>query len=246
MDWVRTRLVLIAACLCWLLVSLYGMMGASAVQQPATPAAQTETPSDNILVYVGPIPQQITQSSAEILWITSVPTEGVLRYGTSPQKETWSKNISVTREHAITIGDLEPATTYYFSILRPDQTERAYGHFTTREKSYQQKQQIWITNGPMIGYLTSYQARITWATNRLSTSFVRYGTDPGKLDHSARGPTSTKLHAVMLRNLRPHTKYFFEVHSKVVQGKWAPTTSAIFPFLTPAPGGQAPYGAMQP
>jgi phosphodiesterase/alkaline phosphatase D-like protein len=214
--------------------------------ETSTPAAVADPPTDNIVVYIGPIPQKITDTSAEIWWVTSVPSSGTMLYGTAADQENSQSPLPLSTGHAPTLKNLEPQTTYYFRILRPDQTERARGQFTTRPSDYRELKQIQVNNGPAIDDLTSDHADVEWATNRESTSVVHYGTNPAQLDQVARGAASIKLHKVQVGGLKPQTPYYFNVESKDVSGMFRTSVSPAFPFFTPAEGQKAPYDAMQP
>lgn len=217
-------------------------------QDKASPAAWTTPPIDNIVVYIGPIPQKITANSAEIWWVTSVPTHEVVKYGTSKKHLTneYKDENTFRSGHSVVLRNLHPDTTYYFSVLRSDETDSAEGVFKTRAPGYQKQKRIEVVNGPAIDKLTSGVANIEWRTNREATSTVHYGTDPQHLDQSATGAPSLKYHQVEIHGLKPATQYYFCVSSAAVQGAWKPVMTPAFPFFVPETNNTAPYAAMQP
>jgi phosphodiesterase/alkaline phosphatase D-like protein len=77
-----------------------------------------------------------------------------------------------------------------------------------------------ITNGPVLENVGETDATVAWSTSLPSSSIVRYGTDPRNLDQRAEEPWGATTHRVQLKKLRPHTRYFYSVHS--AQGKDAP------------------------
>jgi phosphodiesterase/alkaline phosphatase D-like protein len=77
-----------------------------------------------------------------------------------------------------------------------------------------------ITNGPVLENVGDTTATVAWSTTLPSSSLVRYGTDPRNLSERAEEAWGATTHRVQLKNLRPHTRYFYSVHS--AQGKDAP------------------------
>jgi len=65
-------------------------------------------------------------NSAEIRWVTDVPTTSVLRYGNQPGSTENSIEIAELKtEHQAVIENLKPGNTYYFQITANDGTEEA-------------------------------------------------------------------------------------------------------------------------
>ncbi|OGD65020.1 hypothetical protein A2215_04750 [Candidatus Berkelbacteria bacterium RIFOXYA2_FULL_43_10] len=56
-------------------------------------------------------------------------------------------------------------------------------------------------------------AIITWTTDRVGTSFVRYGTNPSSLVESTGSFSYTTNHSVTLAGLNPSTLYYFQTQS---------------------------------
>lgn len=63
-----------------------------------------------------------------------------------------------------------------------------------------------------VSSITKTQARISWNTNRLSNSIVRYGSTKS-LGKTKRDNSFTLNHGILLNNLQPNTLYYFEVVS---------------------------------
>jgi alkaline phosphatase D len=75
---------------------------------------------------------------------------------------------------------------------------------------------ITMTHGPMLGQLTS-DSIVVWARTSQPTSFeVRYGTAPGKYEHSATSAATIWDHdctgVAQLRALGSDTRYYYEVY----------------------------------
>ena len=57
--------------------------------------------------------------------------------------------------------------------------------------------------------VTQRSAVLTWQTNKVAATRVNYGFDPNNLHQHAYQSGGSIRHEVMLRNLRPHTTYYF-------------------------------------
>ncbi len=66
-----------------------------------------------------------------------------------------------------------------------------------------------LVRGPYLQVATSNSIIIRWRTDMLDVSFVRYGTEPGKLDKLAGNDYRTSEHIVTLNGLQPQTKYYY-------------------------------------
>lgn len=165
-------------------------------------------------VVAGPIPEKITSSSALVWWQTTAPEESILLYGIAPNDQPnrvqrpWR-----TTTHEVSMKRLKPATTYYFAILQADGSRSAVGQFTTQPVGYTRDNRVRITNGPLFEQITPDSATIAWSTNRPSSSVVRYGPDPQKLERTAKTPWSPATQRVVLHRLQSDTPYFFSIES---------------------------------
>ena len=77
-----------------------------------------------------------------------------------------------------------------------------------------------ITNGPVVKEETSNSAEIAWSTDEPGSSVVKYGTNPHELNETAEKPWGGKResngdynHTVWVKNLKPHTTYYFQVET---------------------------------
>lgn len=66
-----------------------------------------------------------------------------------------------------------------------------------------------LTRGPYLQVATSNSIIVRWKTNEPDVSFVRYGSQPGKLDQLAGNDHRTREHIVTLTGLKPQTKYYY-------------------------------------
>ena len=101
-----------------------------------------------------------------------------------------------------------------------------------------------ITQGPEIERADPDFAIIRWTSNNPGGSpehygIVRYGTDPTKLNQTAKSPIrlnpghSHIVFRVRMDGLKPRTTYYYTVHSTEATGKGDAVESAVHHFTTP-------------
>lgn len=211
----------------------------SAQQQPSG------AEESNIQVIIGPVPQQVTDKSANMWWETNMPGSTILKYGTSQGKldqtaqEPWGK-----QSHEVTLGNLQPDTTYYVQIQTPSGRVLRDGQFKSAPANY--AQQFHFTDGPRVESLSDNSATLAWTTDKPASTVVKYGTDVNNLNQTAQAPWGQGTHRVTLSNLNPNTTYWIEVSSAQAQGSGQSAQSVKFPLQTQAPGQQALKIAEQP
>lgn len=91
-----------------------------------------------------------------------------------------------------------------------------------------------ITHGPVVELITDSTAQIAWSTNVNAGTLLHFGVDPQHLDHTASMPWGGLTHRVVLRNLQPGTKYYFEAESAQAQdtGTYAKAPASSFTTTT--------------
>src|SRR6185436_7491162 len=94
-----------------------------------------------------------------------------------------------------------------------------------------------VTRGPYLQQGTPTSVVVRWRTDVATNSFVRYGTVLGQLTGSASDSTVTTNHLVTVQNLRPDTKYYYEIG---VSGAWFPGDADDFVVTSPVPGTAKP------
>lgn len=205
-------------------------------------SSQNQSPaggSPNAQVVVGPIPQKITSDSATIYWETTQPTENIVKYGTSPNSLNQTAQVPYGgTTHRVELSKLQPDTTYYVSIEKPDGSVRSNGQFKTMPANFAQNNPnaVQITNGPNVEYLTPNEAIVAWSTNVPSSSLVKYGTDMNSMNQTAEAPWGGTTHRVTLKNLNPNTKYWFQIQSGQGQGTGTLAATGLYTFQTIQPG----------
>lgn len=108
------------------------------------------------------------------------------------------------------------------------------------EHAQKHEPNVRITKGPIIEYASADKAVIAWSTNVPSSTVLRYGTDPNKLNETAQAPYGGDTHRVHLNNLKRDTNYFFTFESEHGLGTGTEAESnQVFGFRTPATNAQA-------
>jgi|SRR5215467_12379457 len=99
-------------------------------------------------------------------------------------------------------------------------------------------QAVKITDGPRIEGVGPTWAVIAWTTNTGGSTVVHYGTAKNELSQTAKAPyadnekTQAQNHRVHLKNLRPHTKYFFVADSGQGEDTGTEAKSPVEEFTT--------------
>lgn len=110
--------------------------------------------------------------------------------------------------------DVLPAQVYYYRVRATDSVDNRGGPSGTVSGTPQGS----FTTPPSIvvqpqGNSGFDQATIHWVTNRESTSFVYYGTNPSDLGQSKGSLTLTADHTVTITGLDPSSTYYYRVQS---------------------------------
>jgi phosphodiesterase/alkaline phosphatase D-like protein len=109
---------------------------------------------------------------------------------------------------------------------------------TAAPKRATKAQAVKITNGPRVEGTGPTWAVIAWTTNTGGSSVIHYGTNANSLSQTAKAAyadndkTKAQNHRVHLKNLKPNTKYFFQVDSGQGEGTGTEAKSSVAEFTT--------------
>ncbi len=175
--------------------------------------------------------QNITSTSAEIIWQTNALARAWLEFGADTSLgDRMEANTSNGRAHTARLTSLKPSTKYYArAFARVNSYELLASPmftFTTANDSAPAP----IISNIEIDQITATSARITWQTNIASDSQIEYGLDEAYDKLSARNSQLVTLHRITLRNLAVNRLHRLRVRSAAPQNKLA--KSAPHQFIT--------------
>jgi len=80
------------------------------------------------------------------------------------------------------------------------------------------KNNLQITGGPDVAYVSAHHAVVQWTTNLPASSVLHYGPSADRLDRMERSRFSAKSHRIQLSRLKADTEYHYKVTSSVSGG----------------------------
>jgi hypothetical protein len=180
--------------------------------------------------------------SASIQWLTNEASTAEVAFGTSADSLLNIRSLpDFETEHTVTLTNLDANTTYYFKASSTDQsnngpTSSATLSLTTESVPDAQNPTV----SDVSASVADSSAIISWKTDEVSDSSVRYGIAAGSYDFNSGEATDVTDHSITLTNLQPNIPYFYIVESIDRSGN-GPAQSAEGSFTTKATGDvQAP------
>jgi hypothetical protein len=157
--------------------------------------------------------QNITATSAKIVWNTAVSTSTWVDYSDVPGDGKNYKNSSgdekLNTVHVVELLNLTPGKTYYYRVRGTDSGSNEYKspeyQFTAVLKPEIQNLKVDVVDG--------YNAKVTFNTNVDTESSVSFG-EKGQLDQKAGTATVGKGHSIDLKNLTDGSSYSLIVEVK--------------------------------
>ena len=188
-----------------------------------------------------------TDRSATIQWVTNEVATSEVSYGTSATELiNVRSNPDFETEHTVTLTNLSAGTEYHFQASSADQNNNGPAQSSVISFSTESTPD---TQNPTVSDVAvsavDNSATVTWITDEVADSAVRFGTTSGTYDFNAGDATDVTGHSVTLTNLQPNTTYFYVVES-IDQSSNGPAKSTEASFTTVATGDvqapQAPSG----
>lgn len=152
-----------------------------------------------------------------------------LNYRNSSRRFQYQHEILLTR-------NLEPNTKYYYRLEILDRygnTRVRTSSFTTRSKDFDSIRILdLMPSHSQHGPSMPEKAVISFRTDILSTSEIRYGTDPSRLRSRVRINQDLSFnHYITLEDLKPDTTYYFKINLRSSLNS-SSFTSPIYSFKT--------------
>ncbi|TSC93467.1 MAG: cell wall surface anchored protein [Candidatus Berkelbacteria bacterium Licking1014_7] len=169
-----------------------------------------------------PLSSDITLSTVSISWNSNVSANSFVEFGASADDLSISqgKPDDSQTEHTVVLSGLSAQTKYYYRVKSQD----SYGNvayssvsdFTTEPLLIDITPPTIAGDSPQVS-VEARSATITWLTDKVSNSIIRYGTFSALGSEIGKDDTVTS-HSVTLSGLAPATTYYYEIRSKDTSG----------------------------
>ncbi|MCK4734809.1 MAG: fibronectin type III domain-containing protein, partial [Methanophagales archaeon] len=174
---------------------------------------------------------EIDKGSTWILWNCTNPIEPDFDYTAVWLDGTFKANIT-TPEHLYNATGLEPDTSYEIGTRTVDNSSNVnptWVNDTATTLPAPDTTPLCITNVNATS-ITNDSATITWNTDEISDSLVKYGTESGNYTLSVSNASLVLEHSVVLTGLNANTTYYYVVNSTDSSGNH--NESAEYNFTT--------------
>jgi phosphodiesterase/alkaline phosphatase D-like protein len=194
------------------------------------------------VITTGPTVIYKNDRSATLQWVTNEAANAEVAFGTLADSLINVRNLpDFETEHTVTLTNLSASTTYYYKASSTDQNNNGPATSSTLNFTTESAPD---TQVPVVSEVSASAADstaiVTWKSDEVSDSSVRYGTASGTYDFNSGDATDVTSHTVTLTNLKPNTPYFYIVESIDRSGN-GPTQSSEGTFTTASTGDvQAP------
>ena len=139
-----------------------------------------------------------------VAWKTSAKTSSTVEYGLTQSYTDKKESSSSSTDHELTLSGLTANTTYHFRVKGKD----ADGNiFASDDLTFEPKSPPTIAN-VKAETLSEREAKVTFTSNVPTDALIVYqGIDDAQETGSQGDPTLSQTHSVILKNLKPGTKY---------------------------------------
>jgi acid phosphatase type 7 len=108
------------------------------------------------------------------------------------------------------------------------QNQEQSQHAANQNQSTQPPRDVKVTQGLVVQQISGTSVLIHWSTNVVTDTLLRYGTHPDRLDQVATEVWAGVTHRVVLKNLTPHTTYYYRVAASSPQATEPMSNAASF------------------
>ncbi|MDD3481099.1 MAG: fibronectin type III domain-containing protein, partial [Patescibacteria group bacterium] len=168
--------------------------------------------------------QNITATSAKIVWETSIATTTWVDFGASSGNYSQSAgDDKYNTVHVVELLNLTPGQTYYYRVRGDDANDVEY---TSKEYTFTAVLEPEIS-AAKIDVTTPYTATVTFNTNVDTEASVTFG-ESGNFDLKAGTSEYKRNHNVELENLMDDTTYNYYIEVKDKLGNTKKTATGTF------------------
>jgi hypothetical protein len=151
--------------------------------------------------------RNITSTTAQIVWQTSMPTTSWVDFGqTSGKYDVSAGDDNLNTIHQVLLTGLIPGNTYYYHVRTKDASGTEY---VSPEYSLKAVLKPKIDN-LKIDEVTPYQVKISWETNIDTETLINWGNTSAYGEKRGKSE-STKAHTLTIDNLIDNTEYHFQI-----------------------------------
>jgi len=184
----------------------------------------------------------ITNTSATISWTTNKVASSELDYGLDTNYTSSTTDANLNSTHSFTISGLTKATAYHFRLSNTDAngnyaTSTDYTFSTVDTSDYTPPVITFATSTSITG-ITDISAIISWSTNEMATSSLRYGVDTSYASNTLTNDHLNTSHTYTLSGLTRGTQYHIQLGNSDASGNTA--VSGDFTFATTDSGDHTP------
>jgi len=161
-------------------------------------------------ITTAPAATAVTNTTAVITWVSDKLSDSQVFSGLVGQNTlVFTGDIAPVTNHAVTLTNLVPGTTYEFKVQSTDPSSNsavsAVYTFTTATAP--------DVTSPVISNLsatgsTISRIHVTWTTNKPATTMVKFGTSPSALTAQSATTGLATSHDITIYNLVPGTTYY--------------------------------------
>jgi|GEM_PF-4775226 len=153
---------------------------------------------------------------AVVTWRTDEPGSSTVEYGPGTETAQVRSVPEAVTEHRVTLTNLTANMAYSFRAGSLDASNNGptwSSSLTFTTDPAPDTTPPRIVGDPQVSAVTDQTATVTWATDELSDSAVRFGAAAATLDFNVGSAEAVTAHRVTLTNLKPATTYFLRVSS---------------------------------
>ena len=161
-----------------------------------------------------------TYNGAVLRWLTTEPSNSLVRFGLTDALGDSSESLELVNEHSVSLSNLLSDTLYFYQVKSIDASANAVTSpkFNFRTRGAEDTTPPRITRPPVIARRSDSEALIVFQTNEPSTVSIQVDSEievasdtTGVLGDSFSTSTATKKQEVLLTNLDPATVYFYRI-----------------------------------